>query len=73
MRMRKPQNDIPISEGTGFMVADGPYKRFLSETAEVKMVRNPAVFRATALSWIFRRAHVTITRLSMRRTRIATS
>lgn len=38
MKMRRPLNDVSITDGTGFFVADTRYKRFLQDTIEAKLV-----------------------------------
>lgn len=47
MRMRRPENDIAISDGTGFMVGTERYKTYLAATQEEKRVslfgRHPSV------------------------------
>ena len=34
MKMRNPENDIPLSEGTGFMVSQKPYELHLKSAVE---------------------------------------
>jgi hypothetical protein len=38
MKMRNPENDIPLSEGTGFMVSRIPYESHLKSAAERRQV-----------------------------------
>jgi hypothetical protein len=38
MAMRRPENDVPISEGTAFMVGDKDYKAHLASAWEDKQV-----------------------------------
>ena len=38
MRMRKPENDVPLSDGTGFMVSKKPYELHLKSAAERRQV-----------------------------------
>ena len=39
MRMRNPENDVPLSDGTGFMVRKKPYEAHLKSAAEKQQVR----------------------------------
>lgn len=45
MRMRRPENDIPIADGTGFMVGSARYKEYLARTSEDKRVSVQAMDR----------------------------
>ena len=38
MRMRNPENDIPLSDGTGFMVSKKPYESHLKSAVERRQV-----------------------------------
>jgi hypothetical protein len=38
MKMRNPENDVPLSEGTGFMVSRMPYESHLKSAAERRQV-----------------------------------
>jgi hypothetical protein len=38
MKMRNPENDVPLSEGTGFMVSRVPYESHLKSAAERRQV-----------------------------------
>ena len=38
MRMRNPENDAPLSDGTGFMVSKKPYKLHLKSAVERRHV-----------------------------------
>jgi hypothetical protein len=38
MKMRNPENDIPLSEGTGFMVSRIPYELHLQSAFERRQV-----------------------------------
>jgi hypothetical protein len=38
MKMRNPENDVPLSEGTGFMVSRIPYESHLKSAAERRQV-----------------------------------
>ena len=33
MKMRKPENDVPLSDGLGYMVANKPYQEHISLAA----------------------------------------
>jgi hypothetical protein len=39
MKMRNPENDVPLSEGTGFMVSRAPYELHLQSAFERRQVR----------------------------------
>jgi hypothetical protein len=38
MKMRNPENDVPLSEGTAFMVSRAPYKLHLQSALERRQV-----------------------------------
>jgi Kyakuja-Dileera-Zisupton transposase len=38
MRMRNPENDVPLSDGTGFMVSKKPYESHLKSAVERRQV-----------------------------------
>jgi hypothetical protein len=38
MKMRNPENDLPLSEGTGFMVSRIPYESHLKSAVERRKV-----------------------------------
>jgi len=38
MKMRNPQNDVPLSDGTGFMVSPTSYKLHLESALEMRQV-----------------------------------
>jgi hypothetical protein len=40
MKMRNPENDVPLSDGTGFMVSPIPYKAHLKSAVEMRQVRS---------------------------------
>jgi hypothetical protein len=40
MRMRNPENDVPLSDGTGFMVSKKPYELHLKSAVERRQVRS---------------------------------
>jgi hypothetical protein len=33
MKMRKPENDVPLSDGLAYMVANEPYREHISQAA----------------------------------------
>jgi hypothetical protein len=42
MKMRKPEDDIPLSDGLAYMVANKPYQKHISQAAnneEVHIIR----------------------------------
>jgi hypothetical protein len=45
MKMRNPENDVPLSEGTGFMVSQIPYELHLQSAVEQWQVRSIYVFQ----------------------------
>ena len=44
MKMRNPENDVPLSEGTGFMVSQKPYELHLQLAYERQQVCSVLVF-----------------------------
>ena len=46
MKMRNPENDVPLSEGTGFMVSRIPYELHLKSAVERRQVRSISGFSA---------------------------
>jgi hypothetical protein len=47
IKMRRPQDDVALIDGEGYMVTDGPYREHLKasiETKEVMHVQYPAVY-----------------------------
>jgi hypothetical protein len=38
MRMKNPENDVPLSDGTGFMVSKKPYESHLKSAVERRQV-----------------------------------
>jgi hypothetical protein len=38
MKMRNPENDVPLSDGTGFMVSRKPYELHLKSAVERRQV-----------------------------------
>ena len=45
MRMRNPENDAPLSDGTGFMVSKELYESHLKSAVERRQVSPVSVFR----------------------------
>lgn len=41
MKMRNPENDVPLSEGTGFMVSRNSYELHLESALERRQVSSP--------------------------------
>ena len=46
MRMRNPESDVPLSDGTGFMVSKKQYKSHLNSAVERQQVKS--IFRISA-------------------------
>ena len=46
MKMRNPENDVPLSDGTGFMVSRMPYEAHLKSAVESRQVRFISGFSA---------------------------
>jgi hypothetical protein len=44
MKMRHPENDIPLTEGTGFMVNRTPYELHLKSASERRQVSAISIF-----------------------------
>ena len=40
MKMRNPENDVPLSDGAGFMVSKKPYELHLKSAVERRQVRS---------------------------------
>ena len=38
MKMRKPEDDIPLSNGLAYMVANEPYQKHIAQAADNKEV-----------------------------------
>ena len=38
MKMKNPESDVPLSDGTGFMVSNEPYKSHLKSAVERRQV-----------------------------------
>ena len=45
MRMRNPENDVPLSDGAGFMVSKKPYESHLKSAVERRQVALYLTFR----------------------------
>jgi hypothetical protein len=45
MKMRNPENDVPLSNGTGFMVSKKPYELHLKSAVERRQV--------SSIPWVF--------------------
>jgi hypothetical protein len=43
MKMRNPENDVPLTDGTGFMVSRVPYESHLKSAVERRQVSTPLV------------------------------
>jgi hypothetical protein len=41
IKMRRPENDVVLIDGEGYMVTDGPYREHLRVAVETKEVINP--------------------------------
>ena len=46
MRMRDPQNDVPLSYGSGFMVRKEPYESHLKSAVERRQVKSVSCISA---------------------------
>lgn len=53
MKMKKPENDVPLSDGTGFMVSRMPYELHLKSAVERRQVG--AISAISAASRNFRK------------------
>jgi len=38
MKMKNPKDDVPLTDGEGYMVKEAPYRQHLSESKEVSVV-----------------------------------
>jgi hypothetical protein len=63
MKMRNPENDTPLSEGTGFMVSQIPYESHLKSAAEMQQVSPISGLLAEGSSYSNRGQHAMITML----------
>jgi len=50
MRMRNPENDVPLSDGAGFMVSKKPYEAHLKSAVERRQVRSISCISAVIRS-----------------------
>jgi hypothetical protein len=48
MRMRNPEKDVPLSDGTGFMVSKKPYELHLKSAVEGRQVSSITEARFSA-------------------------
>lgn len=44
MKMRKPEDDVPLSDGLAYMVANGPYQKHVAQAANNEEVYNIGPF-----------------------------
>jgi len=61
MKMRNPENDVPLSDGTGFMVRKELYKLHLKSAVERRQVRSISCILAGICLHSDRDQHATIT------------
>ena len=61
MKMRNPENDVPLSDGTGFMVSKEPYKLHLKSAVERRQVSSVSPASAGVCSRSNRDQHAMIT------------
>ena len=61
MKMRNPENDVPLSEGTGFMVSQKPYELHLQSAFERRQVGSISGIYTGRSSYFKRNQHVMIT------------
>jgi hypothetical protein len=40
MKMRRPDGDVTLMDGTGFLVEDGPYQHHLKTAVDMKQVNH---------------------------------
>jgi hypothetical protein len=43
MKMKNPENDVPLSDGTGFMVSKKPYELHLKSAVERRQVSSTRI------------------------------
>jgi hypothetical protein len=60
MKMRNPENDVALSDGTGFMVSPTPYKAHLKSAVEMRQVGLIFGTAAGGSSHLNRDQHATI-------------
>jgi hypothetical protein len=61
MKMRNPENDVPLSEGAGFMVSRLPYESHLRSAFERRQVSSISGISAGGSSCSKRGQHAMIT------------
>ena len=61
MRMKNPENDVPLSDGVGFMVSRKPYESHLKSAVEKRQVRPISRISAGICSSPDRNHHAMIT------------
>jgi len=61
MRMRNPENDVPLSDGAGFMVGKKPYEEHLKSAVERRQVRSISCISSGIRSASDRDQHAMIT------------
>ena len=61
MRMRDPQNDVPLSNGSGFMVRKEPYESHLKLAVKRRQVKSVSRISAGIFSCSNRSRHAMIT------------
>jgi len=61
MRMRNPENDVPLSDGAGFMVSKKPYKLHLKSAVKRQQVWSISPILAGVCSRSDRDQHAMIT------------
>jgi len=61
MRMRNPENDVPLSDGAGFMVSKKPYELHLKSAVERRQVWSISPILAGVCSRSDRDQHAMIT------------
>lgn len=44
MKMRNPENDFPLTDGTGFMVSRAPYESHLKSAIEMRQVSTTSLY-----------------------------
>jgi hypothetical protein len=52
IKMRRPEDDVALIDGEGYMVTDGPYREHLREAVETKEVVNLiSVLHSADVTW----------------------
>jgi hypothetical protein len=44
MKMKKPKDDVWLSDGEGYVVGEGPYSQHLKDTVEMKQVKFELIY-----------------------------